>query len=121
MRKSRPTVATMPIAPPDPDRRPGGAGDNERGHEGAGGDLDGQDRDVRDGEVLHKTECVEHDCPFRSVQHLELPTLSWVHWYNTNRLHSAIGYRPPAEHERAYYDQLTTTQQQPLSGELALH
>jgi transposase InsO family protein len=26
-------------------------------------------------------------------------TAAWVHWFNTERLHSAIGYRPPVEFE----------------------
>ena len=38
---------------------------------------------------LYKTECVRHDGPFRSVDDLELVTLSWVHWYNT------AGYTAP--------------------------
>ena len=42
---------------------------------------------------LYKTECVRHDGPFRSVDDLELVTLSWVHWFNTNRLHSALHSR----------------------------
>ena len=51
---------------------------------------------------------------------LELATLSWVHWFNTNRLHSALGDLPPAEHEERYYRQ-NTPQQRPLPGEPALH
>jgi putative transposase len=69
---------------------------------------------------LYKTECVRRDGPFRTVDDLELATLSWVHWFNTNRLHSALGYLPPAEHEEQYYRQ-NTPQQQTLSGEPALH
>ena len=30
------------------------------------------------------------------VEDLELATLSWVHWFNHQRLHSRIGYVPPA-------------------------
>ena len=32
---------------------------------------------------LYKTECVRHDGPWRGVDDLELATLSWVHWFNT--------------------------------------
>lgn len=69
---------------------------------------------------LYKTECVRHDAPFRGVDDLELATLSSVHWFNTNRLHSALDYATPVEHEQDYYRQITT-QQQPLPGEPALH
>lgn len=69
---------------------------------------------------LYKTECVRPDGPFRGVDDLELATLSWVHWFNTGRLHSALDYATPTEHEQAYYRQ-NNPQQQPLPGELALH
>jgi putative transposase len=69
---------------------------------------------------LYKTECVKIDGPFRTVDELELATLSWVHWFNEQRLHSAIGYSTPVEVEDAYYAQVNS-EQQPLVGELALH
>ena len=47
-------------------------------------------------------------------------TLSWVHWFNTNRLHSALDYATPIEFEEQYYRQ-NNPQQQPLPGEPALH
>jgi len=43
-----------------------------------------------------------------------------VHWFNENRLHSAIGYVPPVEYENAYYRQIHPAQH-PLPGELSLH
>jgi len=69
---------------------------------------------------LYKNECVKIDGPFRSADDLELATLSWVHWFNENRLHSSIGYRTPIEAEEQYYREINP-RQQPLSGELALH
>src|SRR3954449_6158173 len=54
---------------------------------------------------LYKTECVRHDGPFRGVDDLELATLSWVHWFNTSRLHSSIGNIPPVEYEQQHYRQ----------------
>jgi putative transposase len=30
-------------------------------------------------------------------------TLEWVHWFNDQRLHSALGDIPPAEFETAHY------------------
>jgi putative transposase len=69
---------------------------------------------------LYKTECVRHDGPFRTVEDLELATLSWVHWFNTARLHSSLDYATPVEFENAYYRHINP-QQQPLPGEPALH
>lgn len=69
---------------------------------------------------LYKTECVKIDGPFRTVDELELATLSWVHWLNENRLHSSIGYLTPIEKENEYYREITP-QSQPALGELALH
>lgn len=69
---------------------------------------------------LYKNECVKIDGPFRTVDELELATLSWVHWFNENRLHSAIGDIPPIEFEALYYREINP-RQQPLPGELALH
>ena len=69
---------------------------------------------------LYKLECVRRDGPWRGVEDLELATLSWVHWFNHQRLHSTIGYVPPTEHEDEYYRQNQPTQQ-PLPGEPAPH
>ncbi|WP_241245166.1 IS3 family transposase [Microbacterium sp. KRD172] len=69
---------------------------------------------------LYKTECVKIDGPFRSADDLELATLSWVHWFNENRLHSSIGYLTPIEKENEYYREINP-QRQPALGELALH
>ena len=37
------------------------------------------------------------------VDELELATLSWVHWFNDDRLHSHCDDVPPAEFEAAFY------------------
>ena len=39
--------------------------------------------------------------PWRSIDDLELPTLIWVHWRITERLHSHLCTVPPAESEAA--------------------
>ena len=69
---------------------------------------------------LYKTECVRRDGPWRSVDDLELATLSWVHWFNTQRLHTGIGTIPPVEHEQSYYRQ-QQAREDPISGEPSLH
>ena len=55
---------------------------------------------------LYKTECVygpDAPRPWADVDELELATLSWVHWFNEDRLHSHCGDIPPAEFEAAFY------------------
>jgi transposase InsO family protein len=37
------------------------------------------------------------------VAQVEWQTLKWVAWYNTERLHSAIGYSTPDEAEDNFY------------------
>ncbi|HVM06836.1 MAG TPA: IS3 family transposase, partial [Acidimicrobiales bacterium] len=37
------------------------------------------------------------------VEHLELATLSWVYWFNEQRLHGHCDDVPPAEFEAAFY------------------
>jgi len=41
-----------------------------------------------------------------SVVQVEWETLKWVDWYNTDRLHSAIGYVAPQEAEESSYENL---------------
>lgn len=55
---------------------------------------------------LYKTELIHRRSPWRTVDDVELATLSWVHWFNNQRLHSALGDIPPAEFEAAHYAQL---------------
>jgi len=72
---------------------------------------------------LYKNECVKIDGPFRTIDQLELATLSWVHWFNENRLHSSLGYLTPSEYEDLYYreNRQINPQPRPLLGEDALH
>ena len=45
---------------------------------------------------LYKTELIRgpDQGPWRSVDDVELATLGWVHWHNTQRLHSHLGDTP---------------------------
>jgi putative transposase len=54
--------------------------------------------------ALFKTELVRGPGrgPWKTIDDLELATLSWVHWHNTDRLHSYLDDVPPAEFEAAY-------------------
>lgn len=54
---------------------------------------------------LFKTELIRHAGPWRSVESVELATLSWVDWWNHRRLHGACNDIPPAEFEALYYRQ----------------
>jgi len=54
----------------------------------------------------YKSELVRgpaHPGPCRTIEDLELSTLSWVHWHNHTRLYGYLGDLPPAEFEAAYY------------------
>ena len=55
---------------------------------------------------LFKTEVINFLGPWKSVGQIEWETLKWVDWYNTKRLHSAIGYIAPKEAEDAHYETL---------------
>jgi putative transposase len=54
---------------------------------------------------LYKTECVygPDTHGWDDVDELELATLSWVHWFNQQRLHGHCNDTPPAEYEEAFY------------------
>ena len=55
---------------------------------------------------LFKTEVIEFFGSWKSVSQVEWETLQWVSWYNTERLHGAIGHRPPQEMEDIFYASL---------------
>ena len=56
---------------------------------------------------LYKTELIRKDGPWSGVEAVELATLGWVDWFNNRRLLEPLGYVPPAEFEKAYYDHQT--------------
>jgi len=57
---------------------------------------------------LYKTELIDRQPSWTGRAAVERETAAWVHWFNTDRLHSAIGYRPPAEFEDLYRDNTAT-------------
>jgi putative transposase len=58
---------------------------------------------------LFKTEVVRRRGPWRSVEAVELATLTWVDWFNHRRLLEPIGNVPPAEAEARYHAGLEAT------------
>lgn len=50
---------------------------------------------------LYKTELIEHDRPraWSGRAEVERETASWVHWFNTTRIHHSIGKLSPIDFE----------------------
>ena len=48
---------------------------------------------------LYKSELITMQGPWRTIEDVELATLTWVHWWNTKRLLEPIGDIPPVEYE----------------------
>jgi putative transposase len=53
---------------------------------------------------LFKTEIIKPGGPWQSLADVEIATLTWVDWYNNQRLHTACDDLTPAEAEQAHYD-----------------
>jgi putative transposase len=51
---------------------------------------------------LYKAELIRRRGPWRTVAEVAVATAAWVAWWNTQRLHGALGYLPPAEYEAAH-------------------
>lgn len=56
---------------------------------------------------LYKTECIDtdifHTGPCKTLEDVELATMTWVDWYNNDRLHSSLGYTQPVAFEARSY------------------
>jgi putative transposase len=59
---------------------------------------------------LYKSELIDQHPTFSGRAELERETASWVHWYNTSRLHSSIEYLPPVEYEQRYHQAVTSVE-----------
>jgi transposase InsO family protein len=51
---------------------------------------------------LYKTEVIRKQGPWRTMDDVEMATLTWVDWYNNRRIMERIGNIPPAEKESEY-------------------
>jgi putative transposase len=52
---------------------------------------------------LYKAELIHARPAWPSVTEVEIQTMDWVTWWNTQRLHEALNYATPAEVETTYY------------------
>jgi putative transposase len=55
---------------------------------------------------LYKAELIRGPArtgPWKTIEEVELATLGWVHWHNTQRLHGYLDDLPPAEFEENFY------------------
>jgi transposase InsO family protein len=59
---------------------------------------------------LYKNELIHLRGPRKTVEDVELATLSWVHWWNNKRLLAPIGSIPPVEFEQQWLDQRKVSQ-----------
>jgi transposase InsO family protein len=55
---------------------------------------------------LCQAEAIRARRPWKNIDEVEYATLEWVDWCSNKRLPEPIGNIPPAELERAYYEQL---------------
>lgn len=58
---------------------------------------------------LYKAELTTLEGPWQGRDDLEAATADWVHWFNTQRLHSMLDYQTPQEIETAYHEQQKIT------------
>lgn len=59
---------------------------------------------------LYKTEVIHRLGPWKNIESVEYETLTWVDWFNNQRLLSSIGDVPPVEFEEDYYRQIKQDQ-----------
>jgi putative transposase len=52
---------------------------------------------------LYKAELIHRKGPWRNVEHTELATLTYVDWFNNQRIHESLDHVTPVEFEAAYY------------------
>ena len=53
---------------------------------------------------LFKTEVFNQRSSWKTFEEVEYATLTWIDWYDKERLHGALCYVPPVEFERVHYE-----------------
>jgi putative transposase len=54
---------------------------------------------------LYKTELINPNRPWKTIDQVEIATLRYVDWFNNHRLYEENGDIPPVELEQAHYRQ----------------
>jgi putative transposase len=54
---------------------------------------------------LYKTELINPNKPWKTIEQVEIATLHYIDWFNNTRLYEENGDIPPVELEQAYYRQ----------------
>jgi putative transposase len=52
---------------------------------------------------LYKTELIHRQDPWRNIENVEWTTLTYVDWFNNQRIHESLNYVPPVEPRAHYY------------------
>jgi putative transposase len=69
---------------------------------------DGYDNAVAESTIgLYKTELINQQGPWKTLEHVEFATLQWVDWYNHQRLHGSCKRHTPVEYEQTRARQTT--------------
>ncbi len=62
---------------------------------------DGYDNAVAESTIgLYKTELINQQGPWKTIEQVEFATLQWVDWYNHQRLHGSRDRQTPVEYEQ---------------------
>jgi putative transposase len=69
---------------------------------------DGYDNAVAESTIgLYKTELINQQGPWKTMEQVEFATLQWVDWYNHQRLHGSCDKLTPVEYEQTRATQTT--------------
>jgi putative transposase len=77
----------------------------EAGVDGSVGSVgDAYDNALAESQIgIYKTELIRPEGPWRDLEHVEIETLHWVDWFNTERPHESIDDLTPIQAEQVHY------------------